>query len=182
MDQLASWSSTQGLSEQQFAEFCHLANASDNYHDNIKRAQLLGFTAPEVKVAPGAIIRIGDLQIGENSFVGLYSYVNGKVHIGKNVLIGPHCSLPAGNHVFSPETQSFSDRDNHIKDTSIHIGDGTWLASGVTVTGGVKVGKANLIFAGSVVTRDTPDYALMAGMPAKQIGHIDPETGEYIYV
>ncbi|NRA36619.1 MAG: acyltransferase [Planctomycetes bacterium] len=175
------WQSSQGLSEQTFTEHTLLANASDDCHDNAKRAQILGFTAAEVKIAPGAIVRIGENQIGENSFVGLYSYVNGDVHIGKNVLIGPHCSLPAGNHMFSPTTQSFSDRDNHLKDCSIHIGDGTWLASGVTITGGVKIGKANLIFAGAVVTRDTADYALIAGTPAKQIGHIMPETGEYIY-
>ena len=78
------WQSSQGLSEQTFTEHTLLANASDDCHDNAKRAQILGFTAAEVKIAPGAIVRIGENQIGENSFVGLYSYVNGDVHIGKS--------------------------------------------------------------------------------------------------
>ena len=59
------------------------------------------------------------------------------------------------------------------------IGAGSWLASGVTVTGGVKLGRANLVCAGAVVTKSTPDYAIMAGIPAKQVGRIDPVTGEY---
>lgn len=48
----------------------------------------------------------------------------------------------------------------------ITIGDGSWLASGCTVTNGVTIGRANLICANSVVTHDTPDYAIMAGTPA----------------
>ena len=59
------------------------------------------------------------------------------------------------------------------------IGEGSWLASKVTVTAGVRIGRANLICAGSVVTKSTPDYAIMAGVPARQVGRINPETGEY---
>ena len=51
----------------------------------------------------------------------------------------------------------------------------------VTVTPGVKIGRANLICAGAVVTKSTDDYAIMAGVPAKKIGEINPETGEYVW-
>ena len=99
------------------------------------------------------------------------------VRIGRNVLIGPHCSLPAGNHRYDPESRSFAVKRDEPK--PITIGDGSWLASGCTVTSGVTIGRANLICANSVVTKSTPDYAIMAGTPARQIGEIDPETGEY---
>ncbi len=62
---------------------------------------------------------------------------------------------------------------------SIVIGEGSWLASSVTVTSGVKVGRANLICAHSVLTKSTVDYAIMAGTPARQIGRIHPDTGHY---
>ena len=39
--------------------------------------------------------------------------------------------------------------------------------------------KANLICASAVVTKSTEDYAIMAGVPARQVGRIDPVTGEY---
>lgn len=175
------WKSANGLSEEEFRKQTLYANAGDNTTDNRKRAEILGFMADDVCIAPGAIVRIPPENCAENVFIGLYCYVNGDVTLERNVLVGPHCSLPAGNHKFDPATGSFSARDNTDRDVSIVIGEGSWLSSGVTVTAGVRVGRANLICANSVVTRNTPDYAIMAGTPATQIGRIDPESGEYIW-
>lgn len=167
-----------GVTPEEFERFTLYCCRSDNSVDNLRRAELLGFGGG-VRIAPGAIVRIGANPIGENSFIGLYCYVNGDVRIGRNVLIGPYCSLPAGNHKFDPATQSFATKRDAAK--PIVIGDGSWLASGCTVTGGVTVGRCNLICANSVVTHDTPDYAIRAGTPARRIGEIDPESGEYRY-
>jgi len=52
----------------------------------------------------------------------------------------------------------------------IYIGRGTWIASGAIITGGVKIGDNAIIAAGTVVTRDIPDYAIVAGIPARIIG------------
>lgn len=169
------------ISEDLFADLTYFCNESDNSADNIRRAELLGLGGRGIMVAPGAIIRIPKDQIGKNVFIGLYSYINGNVTIGDHVLIGPHCSIAAGNHKFDPKTGWFSARTEPDGDDSITIGFGCWLASKVTITGGVKLGKANLICAGAVVTKSTPDYAIMAGIPAKQIGRIDPDTGEYVW-
>lgn len=169
------------IPEDLFADLTYFCNESDNSADNIRRAELLGLGGRGIMVAPGAIIRIPKDQIGKNVFIGLYSYINGNVTIGDHVLIGPHCSVAAGNHKFDPKTGWFSARTEPDGDDSIVIGFGCWLASKVTITGGVKLGRANLICAGAVVTKSTPDYAIMAGVPAKQIGRIDPETGEYIW-
>ena len=166
-----------GVTAEEFRKYTLFCDASDNRYDDLRRARILGF-GKNVTVSPGAIIRIGQNDIGEGSHIGLFCYINGDVRIGDHVLIGPYCSLPAGNHKFGPETQTFSKRDQA---RPITVGAGTWLASGVTVTNGVTVGKCNLVCANSVVTHDTPDYAIMAGTPARQIGRIDPETGEYIW-
>lgn len=166
------------IDDRDFALLTEYCNRSDNHEDNIRRARLLGFTKDEVKVAPGAIIRIGENQPGPNCFLGLYSYINGDVRIGKNVLIGPHCALTAGHHKFNPAVGDFSLRNSDEYNTII-VGDGCWLASGVVVTAGVTLGRGNLICANAVVTKDTEDFVIMAGTPAKKIGRIDPETGEY---
>ena len=63
-----------GISAAEFAALTCYCNASDNGPDDERRARLLGF-GNGVKVAPGAIIRIGDNEIGENSFIGLYAYL-----------------------------------------------------------------------------------------------------------
>ena len=121
----------------------------------------------------------GRVTLGEDFFAN-YNFVllaGNEVIFGDHVLIGPHCTLPAGNHKFDPETGYFSARTT--SNNAIVIGEGSWLASGVTVTAGVTLGRCNLVCAGAVVTKSTPDYAILAGAPAKQIGEIDPQTGEY---
>lgn len=168
------------ISDELFEQLTQYSNQSDNGPDNELRAELLGFGGRGVKIAPGAIVRVPDKStIGSRIFIGLYSYINGPVFIGDDVLIGPHCALTAGHHKFDPATGCFSARTNNDYDNSIQIGCGSWLAAGVTVTAGVKIGKANLICANAVVTKNTPDHAIMAGVPARQIGRIDPVTGEY---
>ena len=57
----------------------------------------------------------------------------------------------------------------------------TAAPSNVTVTAGVHVGRANLVCAGAVVTHDTSDYAILAGIPARQVGHIDPASGAMVW-
>ena len=170
------------ISDEMFELFTRYINQGDNLDDNLKRAEILGFGGRNVRVAPGAIIRIKEPgKIGSNIFIGLYCYVNGNVTVEDNVLIGPHCSITAGNHKFDAESGWFSLRTEGDGDESVRIGEGSWLASGVMVTAGVKIGKKNLICANSVVTKSTEDYAIMAGTPAKKIGHIDPQTGKYIW-
>ena len=167
---------------QLFEQLTRYAHETDNEKDNRRRAEILGFGGRDIMIAPGAIIRVKDkTTVGRNIFIGLYCYINGNVTIEDDVLIGPHCSITAGHHKFDPATASFSARTNKDYDNSIVIGKGSWLASGVTVTAGIRIGKANLICAGAVVTKSTPDFAIMAGVPARQAARIDPVTGEYIW-
>lgn len=124
-----------------------------------------------LQLAPGATVPFpAGLAIGDDVFIGLWSYIGvGQITLEDRVMIGPHCSVTAGDHVFDPARDDFksgSDRQ------PIVIGHGTWLASGVVVTAGVRVGRANLLAAGAVVTKDTPDYAIMAGIPARQVGDV----------
>lgn len=167
------------MDDEMFRTLTEYCNQSNNAGDDARRAEMLGLGGRDILVAPGAIIRIPKNQIGRNVYIGLYSYLNGNVTIGENSLVGPHCSVAAGNHKFDPATGYFSARTEGDGDDSIVIGAGSWLASNVTVTAGVKLGRANLVCAGAVVTKSTPDYAIMAGIPAKQVGRIDPGTGEY---
>jgi len=172
--------SCKDMDQQMFEMLTLYCNTSDNRDDNLRRAEVLGFGGRDVLIAPGSIIRVRDKgAIGRNVFIGLYSYINGPVTIEDEVLIGPHCAVTAGHHKFDPATQAFTARTEHDYDNSVVIGRGSWLAAGVTVTAGVRIGRANLICANAVVTKSTEDYAIMAGVPAKQVGRIDPETGEY---
>ena len=169
--------------DEEFARLTRYCNIIDERDDGQRRAALLGLDKPGVSVGNGAIVRIGVKgSVGKNVYIGIYSYVNGAITIEDNVLIGPGCALTAGHHKFDPATGWFSARTEKDGDNSIVIGFGSWLCAHVTVTAGVKIGRANMICAGAVVTKSTPDYAIMAGVPARQVGRIDPVTGEYIWL
>jgi len=166
------------LSEEEFRKFTLYTTQSNNLEDDSSRAKILGFTNERVRIAPGAIVRIGENQIGSRSYVGLYSYVNGDVSIGENVLIGPHASIVASNHLYSTEDDYFSDRSS-LELGKVVIEDGVWLTSGVVITPGVTVGRCSLVCANSVVTNDVKPYAIVGGTPAVPLGEIDRKTGKY---
>jgi len=169
------------LSDEEFTKMTLYSNYTD-LESGRRRALVMGFDKPNTVIQNGSVVRVKNKDaIGENVVIALYCYINGDVTIGDNCLIGPHCSLTGGHHKFDPATGWFSARTEQDSDESIVIGQGSWLCSGVTVTAGVKIGRANMICAGAVVTKSTPDYAIMAGIPAKQIGCIDPQSGKYIW-
>ena len=168
-----------GLTPEEFEKLTVYSMATNDRKSNLMRAEILGFGGKETEIAPGANVRVSPDLIGRRSFIGLYCYLNGKVTVGDDVLIGPHCSIVAGNHKFDPQTGAFTARTEGDGDESVVIGDGSWLCSNVTVTPGCKIGRGNLICAGAVVTKSTADYAILAGVPAVQVGEIDPVTGEY---
>jgi len=103
---------------------------------------------------------------------------NYDIEIGENVLIGPHANIVGSNHLYNPDDDFFSSRTDDVAGKVV-IEDGVWLTGGVTITPGCRIGKCALICANSVITSDIPAYAIAAGTPAKVIGSIDPQSGEY---
>ena len=55
------------------------------------------------------------------------------------------------------------------------IRQGAWIGAGATILPGVSVGKYAIVGAGSVVTKDVPDYTVVVGNPAKTVKKLDPK-------
>ncbi len=101
----------------------------------------------------------------------------GPVRIGKNVFFGPNCTLATPMHPLVADERWFRTRSNgeiYDWETSrpITVGDGCWIASNVTICGGVTIGENTVIGAGSVVTKDIPAGVLAAGNPCRVIREI----------
>lgn len=124
----------------------------------------------------------GEIKIGGNCYIGDSSRIwsGESIRIGNNVLISHNVNIVDTN---SHEMHSIERsnrytqliKNGHWKDkgniltSPIVIEDYAWLSFNVTVLRGVTIGKGAVIAAGSVVTKDVPDYAVVAGNPAKVI-------------
>lgn len=102
------------------------------------------------------------------------------VFIGDHVLMGPNVTLATPVHPLLPEERMFrrgADGRRKLLEYAkeIHIGDHAWLASNVTVNGGVTIEEGAVIGSGSVVTRDIPPMVFAAGNPCRVIRKITQE-------
>ncbi|MFA9423378.1 MAG: 2,3,4,5-tetrahydropyridine-2,6-dicarboxylate N-acetyltransferase [Sedimentibacter sp.] len=111
----------------------------------------------------GAVINIGAV-IGEKSMIDMNAVVGARGTIGKNVHVGAGAVI-AG--VLEPPSKS-----------PVIIEDDVLIGANAVVLEGVKVGKGAVVAAGSVVTADVPEMAVVAGSPAKIIKYKDDRTVE----
>lgn len=104
-----------------------------------------------------------------------------KLTIGDNVAIGDRTEIHAGHEITIGDNSLISwdccimDRDYHklMSDRevfkSVHIGKNVWIGARALILKGITIGDGAVVAAGSVVTRDVPKKALVAGNPAKII-------------
>jgi len=132
-------------------------------------------------VCSGARIGQG-CSLGQNVFVGNKAIIGNQCKVQNNVSIYDDVTLEDGvfcgpsmvfTNVYNP--RSFVERKNEYRATLVKTG--ATLGANCTVVCGITIGRYAFIGAGSVVNKDVPAYALMVGVPAKQIGWMS-EYGE----
>lgn len=94
----------------------------------------------------------------------------GMVKIGDRVLFGPFVSIFAATH----ETDVQSRRDGVEYAKPVTIGDDCWIGGNTTIMPGVAIGRGCTVGAGSVVTRDIPDFSVAVGSPARVVKRVEP--------
>ncbi len=110
-----------------------------------------------------------NIVFGKNVLVntGTYIYAKGGIEIGDNVLISPNCSIVAGNHSWENDNMPIIMQPS--KSQKIIIEDDVWIGANSVILGGIVIRKGSVIGAGAVVTKDTEDYSINIGVPAKKI-------------
>ena len=118
----------------------------------------------------GVLTNLGEsISIGRNvgiSSNGLIS-VRGNVTIGNDVIIGPYFSLHSENHNFSKIDIPI--RLQGVTREDVTIEDNVWIGAKVTILAGVTIKQGSVIAAGSVVTKDTTEFGVYGGVPARLI-------------
>jgi acetyltransferase-like isoleucine patch superfamily enzyme len=126
----------------------------------------------KTSICRGSILFVLDeahFSIGNNSYIGEYNNIRctSEIRIGNNVRISQFITITDGQYNFSNKNQLIGDQG--YKKDKVIIGDDVWVGSNSIILPGVKIGKGVVVGAGSVVTKDIPDYAVVVGNPAKVI-------------
>ena len=111
-----------------------------------------------------------NIRVGHKVFINQCCtiYDMGGVDIGDLVMIGPNVNIITADHPVEP-----SKRRAYIEAKPIVIEKNVWIATAVTILGGVTVGENSVIGAGAVVTKDVPANSFVAGVPAKVIRSLE---------
>ncbi|OAN90175.1 serine acetyltransferase [Marinobacter sp. EhC06] len=132
----------------------------------------------------------GGARVGQNVSMGQNVFIGNKVTIGDNCKIQNNVSVYDNVHleegvfcgpsmvftnVYNP--RSLIERKDEYRDTLIK--KGATLGANCTIVCGVTVGEYAFVGAGAVINKDVPAYALMVGVPARQIGWMS-EFGEQL--
>ena len=131
-------------------------------------SHIFDFCGKEVNVEKGAFFGDGKrISIGEGSGIGVNCNVHGPLTMGCNVMMGPDVTILTHSHIFDNTDIPMNKQGTIIKPVS--IGDDVWIGMRSIIMPGVKIGNGVIIGAGAIVTKDVPDYAVVAGVPAKVI-------------
>jgi acetyltransferase-like isoleucine patch superfamily enzyme len=110
---------------------------------------------------------VGDVTIGDHTRVGIHCTVIGPVCIGDHVNLAQGITVTALNHNYADSSRKIDEQG--ISTKPVVIGDDVWIGANAVILPGVTIGRHVVVAAGAVVTKDIPDYSLVAGIPAKVI-------------
>lgn len=120
-------------------------------------------------------------QLGENCNIGQNVVISPEVILGNNVKVQNNVSVYTGvtcgddvflgpSCVFTNVTNPRSAVNRKAQYAKTHVGKGATIGANATIVCGHNIGEYAFIGAGAVVTKDVPDYALLVGNPACQLG------------
>jgi maltose O-acetyltransferase len=149
------------------ARYNRSADDERNYRASILR-ELLGRVGPGTSVEPPFYCDYGsNIVLGERFYANTGCVVLDceAVEIGSRVKLGPGVQLLAVSHPLDAAERALGLEYGE----PIAIGDDVWIGGGAIVLGGVTIGDRAVVGAGSVVTRDVPADAVVAGNPARPV-------------
>ncbi|MET7733194.1 acyltransferase [Streptomyces sp. NPDC005402] len=122
-------------------------------------------------VGRGAYVGPG-VRIGDNVKLQNYALVYEPAMLGDGVFVGPAAVLTNDRFPRSVDPEGRLKRGGDWETVAVEVAEGASLGARSVCVAPVRVGRWALVAAGAVVTRDVPDFALVAGVPARRIGWV----------
>ena len=125
----------------------------------------------DVTIDSGARLHVANdatLLVGNRVGIGPYNFLNAfcDLEIGDDTMLGPFVNINCADH---GTDRGRPMREQYGTYAPVAIGSDCWLGAMVVVLKGVRIGNGAVIGAGSVVTKDIPEYTVAVGIPAKVI-------------
>lgn len=119
------------------------------------------------------------IEVGKNFFANYNCTMidTARIRIGDNCQMAPNVSLYTAGHPIYPDTRNSA----YEYGKAIIIGDNVWLGGNSVVCPGIHIGSNSVIGAGSVVTKDIPEWCVAAGNPCRVIRKITKEDERLLY-
>ena len=119
------------------------------------------------------------IEVGKNFFANYNCTIIdvAKVKIGDNCQMAPNVANYTAGHPLHPVASNSMYEDG----ISVTIGDNVWIGGNTVIMPGVHIGSNTVIGAGSVVTKDIPDWSVAVGNPCRVIKKITEEDKKYYY-
>ena len=119
------------------------------------------------------------IEAGKNFFANYNCTIIdvAKVTIGDNCQMAPNVAIYTAGHPLHPVSRN----SMYEYGISVSIGDNVWIGGNTVILPGVHIGSNTVIGAGSVVTKDIPDWVVAAGNPCRVIKQITEEDKKYYY-
>lgn len=110
------------------------------------------------------------IEVGKNFFANYNCTILdvAKVTVGDNCQLAPNVAIYTAGHPLHPDTRNTM----YEYGIEVTIGDNVWIGGNTVICPGVHIGSNTVIGAGSVVTRDVPDWVVAAGNPCRVIRKI----------
>lgn len=122
-------------------------------------------------IGRGAYVGTG-VRIGDNVKLQNYALVYEPAELGDGVFVGPAVVLTNDHYPRSVDPEGKQKRGGDWEAVGVKVAEGASLGARSVCVAPVHIGRWALVAAGAVVTKDVPDFALVAGVPARRIGWV----------
>ncbi|WP_082805374.1 acyltransferase [Pseudomonas sp. BMS12] len=123
---------------------------------------------------------IKEIVVGSGTTLQRNVTINGQIYLGAGCLFAPNVFVSSTSHVYDRfpgvsirEQESLLSQEEFLRDYNrpIFVGDDVWVGVNAVLMPGVRIGAHAIIGANAVVTKDVPEGAIVAGVPAKILSY-----------